>query len=324
LLGAAAGTGDTARAEEARTAQEEVAATLRDEETRKRADLETRRSTRTLKDITARQEELRVIRERREAEEEKKTLERRRRRRSRLRGPRLRGPRPPLLLRLAPTRAAPEQQAATEEEKKTGQQARLSSIGEQLASLVAQPLMRWLSTVPADARMGPAEVQLVATETLAPADARMGPAEVQLAATETLAPADARMEPTEDLPAARNGRPMMSGMSAGAAAATTGEDEPEEPGKQQELDPDWDEWPPDWNDRLLPFRLDRSRQCGAEDTAEEDAMTALLDEEAREKCEPEAWRLVFNPEDIATREKLTRAIHEKQAAVDEPRGMQRA
>jgi hypothetical protein len=58
--------------------------------------------------------------------------------------------------------------------------------------------------------------------------------------------------------------------------------------------------------------------------AEEDAVTALLDEEAREKCEPEARRLVLNPEDIAAREKSTRAIHEKQAAMEEPRGMQRA
>jgi hypothetical protein len=63
-LGAAADTGDTARAEEAQTAQEEVTAALSDEETRNRADLETRRSTRTLKDITARQKDLRVIGER--------------------------------------------------------------------------------------------------------------------------------------------------------------------------------------------------------------------------------------------------------------------
>jgi hypothetical protein len=94
------------------------------------------------------------------------TPERRRRRRSRPRGPRPRDrgwlcdhrclrvrrqPGPPPLPRLVLPRAAPEQQAATEEEeKKTGQQALLASIGEQLASLVAQPLMRWLSTVPAE------------------------------------------------------------------------------------------------------------------------------------------------------------------------------
>jgi hypothetical protein len=70
--------------------------------------------------------------------------------------------------------------------------------------------------------------------------------------------------------------------------------------------------------------MDWSRQCSAEDTAEEDAVTALLDEEAREKCEPEARRLVLTHENIAARERSTRAIHEKQAAVEEPRGMQRA
>jgi hypothetical protein len=70
--------------------------------------------------------------------------------------------------------------------------------------------------------------------------------------------------------------------------------------------------------------MDRSRQRGAEDTAEEDAVTVLLDEEARENCEPEPRRLVLTPENIAARGKSTRAIHEKQAVVEEPRGMQRA
>ncbi len=43
---------------------------------RGRTDQETRRSTRTLEDITARQKDLRVIPQRRAAEEEKKMLER--------------------------------------------------------------------------------------------------------------------------------------------------------------------------------------------------------------------------------------------------------
>jgi hypothetical protein len=44
-----------------------------------------------------------------------------------------------------------------EEEKKTAQQARLASIREQQASLAAQPMVRWLLTVPAEARVKPAE-----------------------------------------------------------------------------------------------------------------------------------------------------------------------
>ncbi len=53
-------------------------------------------------------------------------------------------------------------------------------------------------------------------------------------------------------------------------------------------------------------------------------MTALLEEEARENCEPEPRRIVLTPENIATRGKSTRAIHEKQAVVEVPRGMRRA
>ncbi|MFN9909710.1 MAG: hypothetical protein ACK56F_26940, partial [bacterium] len=49
------------------------------------------------------------------------------------------------------------QRRAAEEEKKTAQQARLTSIREQQASLAAQPLMRWLLTVPAEARVEPTE-----------------------------------------------------------------------------------------------------------------------------------------------------------------------
>ncbi len=44
-----------------------------------------------------------------------------------------------------------------EEEKGIGQQARLASIREQQASLAVQPLMRWLPTVPAEARVEPTE-----------------------------------------------------------------------------------------------------------------------------------------------------------------------
>jgi hypothetical protein len=53
-------------------------------------------------------------------------------------------------------------------------------------------------------------------------------------------------------------------------------------------------------------------------------VTALLEEEARENCEPEPRRIVLTPEKIAARGKSTRAIHEKQAVVEEPRGMRRA
>jgi phosphopantothenoylcysteine synthetase/decarboxylase len=59
-LGAAADTGDAARAEEVQAAQE----------TRKRADLVVRKSTHTPEDVAARQEKLRVIQERRAAEDE--------------------------------------------------------------------------------------------------------------------------------------------------------------------------------------------------------------------------------------------------------------
>jgi hypothetical protein len=44
-----------------------------------------------------------------------------------------------------------------EEEKGIDQEARLASIREQQASLAAQPLMRWLPTVPAEARVEPTE-----------------------------------------------------------------------------------------------------------------------------------------------------------------------
>jgi hypothetical protein len=72
---AVAGTGDSARAEEAQVAQEgtsqPAAAALRDE----RADQETRRSICTHEDITDRQKDLRVIPQKRAAEEEKKTAQ---------------------------------------------------------------------------------------------------------------------------------------------------------------------------------------------------------------------------------------------------------
>ena len=61
----------------------------------------------------------------------------------------------------------------TEEEKKTAQQARLASIREQQASLAAQPMVRWLLTVPAEARVKPAEAATGA-EKAASAEAVMG------------------------------------------------------------------------------------------------------------------------------------------------------
>ena len=94
------------------------------------------------------------------------------------------------------------QRRAAEEEKKTAQQARLTSIREQQASLAAQPIVRWLPTVSAEARVEstearrePAVARLAATETLPPAEARREPAVVRPAATETLPPAEARREP---------------------------------------------------------------------------------------------------------------------------------
>ena len=53
-------------------------------------------------------------------------------------------------------RAALLEQAG-EEKRTTAQKARLASIREQQASLAAQPLMRWLRTVPAEARVEPME-----------------------------------------------------------------------------------------------------------------------------------------------------------------------
>jgi hypothetical protein len=53
-------------------------------------------------------------------------------------------------------------------------------------------------------------------------------------------------------------------------------------------------------------------------------MTALLEEEAQENCEPEPRRIVLTPENVAALGKSTRAIHEKQAVVEEPHGMRRA
>jgi hypothetical protein len=46
-------------------------------------------------------------------------------------------------------------------------------------------------------------------------------------------------------------------------------------------------------------------------------VTVLLEEEARENCRPEPRRIVLTPENIAAHGKLTRAIHEKQAVVEE-------
>jgi hypothetical protein len=81
---------------------------------------------------------------------------------------------------------------------------------------------------------------------------------------------------------------------------------------------------PDGNNRPLSSRKDRSRRRGAEDAAEEDAVTALLEEEARENCEPEPRRIVLTPKNIAASGRSTRAIHAKQAVVEEPQRMRRA
>ena len=83
------------------------------------------------------------------------------------------------------------------EEKKTAQQARLTSIREQQASLV-----RWVSAKRAEAGRILSEVRLAAAEILTPAEARREPAVAWTAATETLTPAGARREPTEARPAA--------------------------------------------------------------------------------------------------------------------------
>jgi hypothetical protein len=53
-------------------------------------------------------------------------------------------------------------------------------------------------------------------------------------------------------------------------------------------------------------------------------VTALLEEEAQENCEPEPRRIVLTPENIAARGKWTHAIHAQQAIVEEPRRMRRA
>jgi hypothetical protein len=55
-------------------------------------------------------------------------------------------------------------------------------------------------------------------------------------------------------------------------------------------------------------------------------VTALLEEEARENCEPEPRRIVLTPENIAARGKSTRAVHENKQSWksrEECRGHQR-
>ncbi len=76
-------------------------------------------------------------------------------------------------------------------EQKTGQQARLASMREQLTSLLAQPQARWLSTVPAEARVEPPEVQQAVTE------AKLAATEAQLAGTMSLAPMETPKQPQE-------------------------------------------------------------------------------------------------------------------------------
>jgi hypothetical protein len=77
-------------------------------------------------------------------------------------------------------RAALLEQAG--EEKRTAQQARLTSIREQQASLAAQPIVRWLFTVPAEARVESTEARPAATETLTPAEACREPTEKEASA----------------------------------------------------------------------------------------------------------------------------------------------
>jgi hypothetical protein len=62
-------------------------------------------------------------------------------------------------------------------EQKTGQQARVDSMREQLASLLAQPQMKWPSTAPAEARVEPPEAQLAAAMSLASAETPKQPQE---------------------------------------------------------------------------------------------------------------------------------------------------
>ncbi len=186
-------------------------------------------------------------------------------------------------------------------------------------------------------------MQLAATETLAPAEAHMGPTEAQQAATESLASAEGSKSPQEcsrRTKQPQHQRDQPKGCGAGQQHQEHPRNQPKGYGKRQrqepeepkepeepeepEEDPGWDEWPPDGNNGPLPFREDRSRRCGAENAAEEDAVTALLEEEARENCKPEPRRIVLTPENISAREKSTRAIHEKQAVMEELRGMRRA
>jgi hypothetical protein len=76
-------------------------------------------------------------------------------------------------------------------ERKTGQQAWLASMRDQLTSLLAQPQARWLSTLPAEARVEPPEAQQAVTE------AKLAATEAQLAAAMSLAPAETPKQPQE-------------------------------------------------------------------------------------------------------------------------------
>jgi hypothetical protein len=281
---ALAGTGDSARAEEAQATRERASQPAATALRNGRTDQETRRSTRTHEDITDRQKDLHVIPQRR----------------------------------------------AAEEEKKTAQQARLASIREQRAALVAQPLVRWLFTVPAEDRVEPLEVQLAATETQTPAEARREPAEARPAATETLTPAKARREPTEAQLAATEGlapeegpqqlqkesaelkEPKEVSRAEGAggtrrAKGAEGISRAEGAGGSRRAR--------GAEGARGADGAGRSRR-GCRDCVARRGSTGKLRTRNEEDCS--------HPENMATRGKSTRAIHEKQAAVEEPPGMRRA
>ncbi len=187
-----------------------------------------------------------------------------------------------------------------------------------------------------EAHKEPIEAQLAATETLESTEARREPTEAQLAATNSLAPPEGPGEPEKPEDPAKLKEPEEPGEPEERKEPVELKEprepaelkEPEEPGEPEEPkepaelkepedpggpeepskpgepdepeeDPGWGEWPPDGDSRPLPSREDRSRRCGAENAAEEDAVTALLEEEARENCEPELRRVVLTPENIA-------------------------
>ena len=131
----------------------------------------------------------------------------------------------------APHRRDEAQRAAlleqAEEEKKTAQQARLASIREQQASLVAQPLVRWLLTVPAEARVERTEASTGAEEA-ASAEATTGAEKAASAEAATGAEEAASAEAAMDKPAKPPDR--LDEQSAVSSAASV-----QDPGEPAEL-----------------------------------------------------------------------------------------